>query len=148
MASHVTFATNGSIALAIERCFPTFSPPGSTFQSGPRKSGLFTDRLSERTPTQKFEGSRPQVLLLCVVPAGNRAGPTQRRIRPAGTDHRGFPHQDRGDVCLLNRLLLMMMMMMMIMLGYINLLPHDDDYHVTLMIIMMNIIIILMMNML
>ncbi|KAH3796079.1 hypothetical protein DPMN_149646 [Dreissena polymorpha] len=70
---------------------------------------------------------------------------TMGRIRPAGTDHRGFPHQDRGDVCLLNRRLLMMMM---IMLGYINLSPHDDDYHVTLMIIMMNIIIIMMMNML
>ncbi|KAH3817804.1 hypothetical protein DPMN_119359 [Dreissena polymorpha] len=84
---------------------------------------------------------------------GNRAGPTQPawpamgRIRPAGTDHREFPHQDRGDVCLLNRRLLMMMMMM-IMLEYINLSPHDDDYHVTLMIIMMNIIIIMMMNML
>ncbi|KAH3779339.1 hypothetical protein DPMN_157141 [Dreissena polymorpha] len=86
---------------------------------------------------------------------GNRAGPTQTawpamgRIRPDGTDHLGFPYQDRGDVCLLNRrLLMMMMMMMMIMLGYINLSPHDDDYHVTLMIIMMIIIIIMMMNML
>ncbi|KAH3727989.1 hypothetical protein DPMN_053935 [Dreissena polymorpha] len=116
MASHVTFATNGSNAPAIQ-----------------------------------FEGSRPQVLLLCVVPAsaspagarGNRAGPTQPawpamgRIRPAGTDHRGFPHQDRR---------LLMMMMMMMMMGYINLSPHDDDYHVTLMIIMISII--MMMNML
>ncbi|KAH3694964.1 hypothetical protein DPMN_082410 [Dreissena polymorpha] len=99
MASHVTFATNGSIAPAIQ---PTHQPKLRKWAAMGRK-------------------------------------------RPAGTDHRGFPHQDRGDVCLLNRRLLMMMM---IMLGYINLSPHDDDYHVTLMIIMMNIIIIMMMNML